>query len=152
MNFKKIDDVEGSATERNSIESNPIEFKQFKIRVAVAGLLGISAPWFIGPANAGPGFGVDANGGTHNPTYYANSPAGTWTDWKGVAHASGTALRKFHDCLPMPGSTPANPCTNAWGDTPLNGYIPVATKDTSSYTGSDYYEIGIVEYYPEDAQ
>lgn len=146
MNFKKIDDVEGSATERNSIESNPIEFKQFKIRVAVAGLLGISAPWFIGPANAGPGFGVDANGGTHNPTYYANSPAGTWTDWKGVAHASGTALRKFHDCLPMPGSTPANPCTNAWGDTPLNGYIPVATKDTSSYTGSDYYEIGIVEY------
>lgn len=70
------------------------------------------------PAHAGPGGG----------TYYANSPAGG---------ASGTALRKFVDTLPGIGAANANN---------LGQYIPVATADTTTYPGSDYYQIELVEY------
>lgn len=61
-------------------------------------------------------------------TFYANSPAGG---------ASGTALRKFVDS--MPGLGPAN-ANN------LGQYIPIAVPDTTTYPGSDYYQLGIVEY------
>jgi FtsP/CotA-like multicopper oxidase with cupredoxin domain len=72
----------------------------------------------VHPSQAGPGGG----------TYYANSPAGG---------ASGAALRKFVDTLPGLGAANANN---------LGQYIPVAIPDTTSYPGSDYYEIGLKEY------
>ena len=67
---------------------------------------------------AGPGGG----------TYYANSPAGGVT---------GTPLRKFVDSLPGLGFANRNN---------LGQYIPVAIPDTTTYAGSDYYEIGLKEY------
>ncbi|MEV4499698.1 hypothetical protein AB0J84_28860 [Micromonospora arborensis] len=49
----------------------------------------------------------------------------------------GTGLRKFVDPLPTPGQQ---------GRTDLGGHLPVATPDTISYPGCDYYEIGVQEY------
>ena len=46
-------------------------------------------------------------------------------------------IRKFVDTLP--GVTPA-------GANNLGQYIPVAVADTTTYPGSDYYEIAVVEY------
>jgi len=46
-------------------------------------------------------------------------------------------IRKFVDTLPGLGSGAANN---------LGQYIPVATADTTSYPGSDYYEIAVVQY------
>ena len=46
-------------------------------------------------------------------------------------------LKKFVDTLP--GLTPA-------GANNLGNYIPVAVPDTTTYPGSDYYEIGLVQY------
>jgi FtsP/CotA-like multicopper oxidase with cupredoxin domain len=46
-------------------------------------------------------------------------------------------LRKFVDTLPGLGAANANN---------LGQYIPVATPDTSTYPGSDYYQIALVEY------
>ncbi len=49
----------------------------------------------------------------------------------------GTGMRKFVDGLPGLGPTGANN---------LGQYIPVAHPDTITYPGSDYYEIGVVQY------
>ncbi len=49
----------------------------------------------------------------------------------------GTGIRKFVDSLPGLGAAGAND---------LGQYIPVATPDTSTYPGCDYYEIALVEY------
>jgi len=46
-------------------------------------------------------------------------------------------LRKFVDTLPGLGSANKNN---------LNQFIPVAVPDTTTYPGSDYYEIGLVQY------
>ena len=46
-------------------------------------------------------------------------------------------LKKFVDTLPGLGPTAAND---------LGNYIPVAVPDTTTYPGSDYYEIGVVQY------
>jgi FtsP/CotA-like multicopper oxidase with cupredoxin domain len=75
-------------------------------------------------------------GGNYNPvlagpgggTYFANSPAGG---------SSGTAIRKFVDSLPGLGAANANN---------LGHYIPIANPDTTTYPGSDYYEIGLRDY------
>ena len=72
-------------------------------------------------ANAGPGTVINPEDGLAYPTYYANSPT----------------LRKFVDTLP--GLSPA-------GANNLGNYIPVAVPDTTTYPGSDYYEIAIVEF------
>jgi FtsP/CotA-like multicopper oxidase with cupredoxin domain len=53
---------------------------------------------------------------------YANSP---------------TNIQKFQDTLPGLGPTGANN---------LGQYIPIAVPDTTSFPGSDYYEIGLVRY------
>lgn len=53
---------------------------------------------------------------------------------------SPTTIRKFVDSLP--GLTPAGANTRG-------SFIPLGAPDTTSYPGSDYYEIGLVEY---DAQ
>ncbi|GGM35864.1 laccase [Micromonospora sonchi] len=50
---------------------------------------------------------------------------------------AGTGLRKFVDPLPGLG-TPQ--------DAPPGAHLPVATPDTISYPGCDYYEIGLQEY------
>ena len=59
-------------------------------------------------------------------TYYANSPK----------------LRKFVDTLP--GLTSGNTNTFAAGQT--GNYLSVAVADTSTYPGSEYFIIGVVEY------
>ncbi|HZL65511.1 MAG TPA: hypothetical protein VFD50_11290 [Thermoleophilia bacterium] len=46
-------------------------------------------------------------------------------------------IRKFVDALPGLGST---------GKNALGQYIPVAVPDTTTFPGSDYYEIGLVQY------
>ncbi|MBK8933341.1 MAG: multicopper oxidase domain-containing protein [Chloroflexi bacterium] len=52
-------------------------------------------------------------------------------------YTTSTGLRKFVDGLPGLGPTQANN---------LGQYIPVAEADTTTYPGSDYYEIAVVEY------
>lgn len=111
-------------------------------------LLGVAALLTLpGQALAGAGFGqsTDLSGATkYVPTYYANSPAGIWTDWLGNTHDSGTALRKFVDTLPPLGCGTTND---------LGQCLPVAEANTpyliggnDPYPGSDYYEIAIVEF------
>ena len=46
-------------------------------------------------------------------------------------------LKKFVDTLPGLGPTAAND---------LGQYIPVAVPDTTTYPGTDYYEIAVVQY------
>lgn len=59
-------------------------------------------------------------------TYYANSPI----------------LRKFVDTLPqIPGLNSLLPSSLGGGQ-----YIPIATGDTTSYPGSQYFELAVVEY------
>jgi FtsP/CotA-like multicopper oxidase with cupredoxin domain len=50
---------------------------------------------------------------------------------------SGTGIRKFVDSLPGLGVANKNN---------LDQYIPVAVPDTTTYPGSDYYEISLVQY------
>ncbi len=78
----------------------------------------VALPWAVDLAHGGPGGG----------TYFANSPAGG---------SSGTAIRKFVNSLPGLGSINANN---------LGQYIPVANPDTTTYPGSDFYEIGLDNY------
>jgi FtsP/CotA-like multicopper oxidase with cupredoxin domain len=83
-----------------------------------------SLPW-----GAGVAFG---NAGPAGVTFYANSPSGGTT---------GTALSKFVDSLP--GLSADGGLTGANN---LGQYIPIAVKDTTTYPGSDYYQLGIVDY------
>ena len=59
---------------------------------------------------------------------YANSPLYT---------GPGTGIRKFVDTLPGLGAANKNN---------LGQYIPVAVPDTTTYPGSDYYEIAVVDF------
>ena len=54
-------------------------------------------------------------------------------------------LRKFVDGLPVLGSVGADG-TNPVTKNNLEQYIPVGVPDTTTYPGSDYYEIGLVQY------
>jgi FtsP/CotA-like multicopper oxidase with cupredoxin domain len=66
---------------------------------------------------------------------YANSPQFT---------GPGTGIRKFVDTLPGL-CDPRDP--GACVGTPTTGqYIPIAVPDTTTYAGSDYYEIAVVQY------
>ncbi|MEY8878965.1 MAG: multicopper oxidase domain-containing protein [Leptothrix sp. (in: b-proteobacteria)] len=87
---------------------------------------------------AGPGL-VDLGGGLMSPTYYANSPSGVWANGSNT----GTALRKFVDKLPVPGT--AAKANN------LGQYIPVAVPEKwvtpqGVVTNDDYYELAMVEF------
>jgi FtsP/CotA-like multicopper oxidase with cupredoxin domain len=66
---------------------------------------------------------------------YANSPLPD-LDISGNP-VPGTGIRKFVDSLPGLGSAHAND---------LGNYLPVATPDTTTYPGSDYYVIALVRY------
>jgi len=59
-------------------------------------------------------------------------------DYFGTANwAYSPPLRKFVDAMPGLGTSGANA---------LGQYIPVAVADTTTYPGSDYYEIAVVEF------
>ncbi|MHB1003485.1 MAG: hypothetical protein ACYC1B_06625 [Thermoleophilia bacterium] len=63
---------------------------------------------------------------------------GYFNEVRGMAGVlSGTGVRKFVDSLPGLGEANANN---------LGQYMPVAVPDTTTYPGSDYYEIEIGEY------
>ncbi len=67
--------------------------------------------------------------------------SGAVTDVTVVAAGSGYVtpggIKKFVDTLPGLGTAGANN---------LGQYIPIATPDTTTYPGTDYYEIGVVQY------
>ncbi|HZW25239.1 MAG TPA: choice-of-anchor D domain-containing protein [Gallionella sp.] len=114
-------------------------------RMTVSVMLAVVTLVSTNLAHAGAGWGMstDATGAPIKvPTYYANSPSGLREDLSPTAPPgsminSGAPLRKFVDTLP--GLTAA-------GANNLGQYIPVAVADSVSYPGSDYYEIGVVEY------
>lgn len=54
-------------------------------------------------------------------------------------------IRKFVDELPMLCDPSLGPCTGN-GTATLDQFLPVAVPDTTTYPGSDYYEIGLVQY------
>lgn len=65
---------------------------------------------------------------------YANSPAPVVDP---VTHAISGGIRKFVDGLPGLGPAGANN---------LGQFIPLAIPDTTTYPGSDYYQISLVNY------
>ena len=65
------------------------------------------------------------------------TPGGTPDYFGSPNWAFSPELRKFVDGLPGLGAANANN---------LGQYIPVAVPDTTKYPGSDYYEIGLVQY------
>ncbi len=79
-----------------------------------------------------PGGVPDYFGTTPN---YANSPLPEVGLFNSVT--PGTGIRKFVDSLPGLGIANKNN---------LNNYIPVGVPDTTTYPGTDYYEINLVEY------
>ncbi len=96
--------------------------------VQPAGISLTAIPAFV-PAPPGPGGTPDYFGTTPN---YANSPIPTVA---GTVITGG--IRKFVDTLPGVGPANANN---------LGQYIPVAFANTTSFPGSDYYQLGLVEY------
>ncbi len=138
---------------KNMQNNKARNFKHNSISAAVA--LTLVAPFAINNAQAGSGWGDNANMADKVQTYYANSPSGlrsaaTCFDANGVVATpvlgglcdSGKALRKFVDTLPGLGETAANN---------LGQYIPVAkaTKWVNSQgvtTNDDYYELAAVEH------
>jgi FtsP/CotA-like multicopper oxidase with cupredoxin domain len=78
-----------------------------------------------------------ANGG-QGGTWYANSPLGVIPPGTafGAGNNTGTALQKFIDSLPGVGSQNPNN---------LGQYIPLAVPDTSTFSGADFYRIGVVQ-------
>jgi FtsP/CotA-like multicopper oxidase with cupredoxin domain len=69
---------------------------------------------------------VDPNTGYPVPDYFGTA---NWAYTK--------PLRKFVDALPQLGPS---------GSNALKQYIPIAVPDTTTYPGSDYYEIAVVEF------
>lgn len=67
----------------------------------------------------------------------ANTPGGLPDYFNTPNWANSPLIRKFVDTLPGLGATNVNN---------LGQYIPVAVADTATYSGSDYYEIGLIEY------
>lgn len=72
---------------------------------------------------------IESNNGYLVPDYFG---AANW--------AYSPLLEKFKDSLPGLGPDKVNN---------LGQYIPVAVPDTTTYPGSDYYEIAVVEYYEQ---
>jgi len=66
---------------------------------------------------------------------YANSPLPNISDTVNCSGPNYCGIRKFIDTLPLP-----NAANN------LGNPLPVATPDTTTFPGSDYYEISLVEY------
>lgn len=73
------------------------------------------------------------------PTLLAAPTPGGTPDYFGIYpnYANSPIIQKFLDSLPGLGSLNANN---------LGQYLPIANPDTITYPGSDYYEIGLVQY------
>jgi FtsP/CotA-like multicopper oxidase with cupredoxin domain len=67
----------------------------------------------------------------------STSTIGVIVDAAGIGYRTPGGLRKFVDTLPGLGPSAANN---------LGQYVSVAHPDTTTYPGSDYYEIAVVEY------
>jgi FtsP/CotA-like multicopper oxidase with cupredoxin domain len=93
----------------------------------LAGVNGIPAQAATGTPGGTPDYWTTPN--------YANSPLPEFNSDGTIKQ--GTGMRKFVDTLPGLGSTKANN---------LGQYIPIAIPDTTTYPGTDYYEISLVEY------
>jgi FtsP/CotA-like multicopper oxidase with cupredoxin domain len=112
--------------------------KKLKLGI-IAGVIAVATVPLTGidgmiPAKAATG----TPGGT--PDYwttpnYANSPLPEFNSDGTIKQ--GTGIRKFVDSLPGLGASKAND---------IGQYIPVAIPDTTTYPGSDYYEISLVQY------
>ncbi len=72
-------------------------------------------------------------------TYFTPNPA---TDTGQHVTITG-GIRKFVNELPVLCDPAAGPCT---GTASLGQYLPVAVPDTTTYPGSHYYEIAVVQY------
>jgi FtsP/CotA-like multicopper oxidase with cupredoxin domain len=90
-------------------------------------------------------------GGT--PHYYGPEPNWAYSPAPTVDPGSGAitgGIQKFVDSLPGLYFANADPDIDAANlaaaDNNLGQYIPVAVPDTQTYTGSDYYEIALVQY------
>lgn len=142
---------------RRKVQQKTVSFRLRPLASAV--MLSVIAQ----AAYAGPGKGVSTYpDGRMADTFYAHSPSGVRPDpallvanngvWNKVSNPginTGKALRKFVDPLPglcADGSfpVPKQPTNQYAGMT--GKCIPVAKADKASYPGSDYYEIGVVEY------
>ena len=66
---------------------------------------------------------------------YANSPLPNVADTVNCVAPNYCGIRKFVDTLPLP---------NQAND--LGNMLPVAVPDTTTFPGSDYYEISLVQY------
>ena len=89
-------------------------------------------------ATAGPGKVCLENAPATATTPAVTNAVGTCTSGDiGTYYANSPKLRKFIDTLP--GLTKAN--ANSFGE-----YIPLAIADTTSYPGSEYFVIGVVEH------
>ena len=133
-----------------------------KLLAAVLTVLGVAATIFAAnPASAGAGWGdttnptpdaavsaIDSTKAIKVRTYYANSPMGMQFDaLTGLqTRDTGTALRKFVDPLPTLGPNALSATWQPSGLSTAGAYIPVAVGDATSYPGSVYYEIAVVEY------
>jgi FtsP/CotA-like multicopper oxidase with cupredoxin domain len=139
------------------------QYRFSRSRIAVAALVALSAPFANEWAYAGAGWG-DSTSQTGAPikvpTYYANSPSGLRastacfdalgkpaTPLAGATCDSGAALQKFVDSLPLlPSASAALKAANASGITGSTSLSMAVKESATSYTGSDYYEIAVVEY------
>ncbi|HSL23386.1 MAG TPA: hypothetical protein VK886_17790 [Vicinamibacterales bacterium] len=118
------------------LKAKIIKAKKGEVVIDAAAAIGIAAAT---PSTADGSLLVGLNGELI-PDYsgvvpnYANSPAPVIDP---VTGAITGGIRKFVDGLPGLGAGKANN---------LGQYLPIATADTASFPGSDYYEIGLVEY------
>ena len=110
----------------------PAQRKRASRRAAAARLANPLGSLLAPAAAAMPLATPDYFGPTPN---YANSQLAV-LDANGAV-VPGTGIRKFVDSLPGLGAANAND---------LGQYIPVAVPDTTTYPGSDYYEISLVQY------
>ena len=99
---------------------------------------GVSLDSTYYPANTPPSLGQTITlGGTDYPLFSTDR---TYSIAFGLSSTTTTisgGIRKFVDGLPGVGPANANN---------LGQYIPVAIPDTTTYPGSDYYEIAVVQY------
>ena len=119
--------AKGGKIDPKMLGVNPAASQTFKGGPAT----GLAAKGGDTPAGivVGPGTGIPEPGfNLAQPDYMFNT-ASNWHNTK--------PIRKFVDTLPGLGKANANN---------LGNFIPVATPDTTMYPGSDYYQIGVVEY------
>jgi FtsP/CotA-like multicopper oxidase with cupredoxin domain len=119
-----------------------VRFKQMKkvgkkVQLSLIAVLlaATSIPSFMGGTNIPTAKAADAVTDYFTTPNYANSPLPEFDSAGNII--PGTGIRKFVDGLPGLGKENANN---------LGQYMPVAEPDTTTFPGTDYYEISLVEY------